>query len=111
VCCPSSGDGLTVVVASLSRPGSNLTGSAVLVAELESKRLQMLRELMPNAAAIGVLADPASVSTQFLIPDLKAAARTLGLFVVNARTDSDLEAAFASFSQQRVGAVLVGDDL
>jgi len=66
---------------------------------------------MPNAAVFGVLADPTSVSTQFLIPDLQASARKLGLQVViaNARTDSDLEAAFGSFSQQRVGAVLVGD--
>jgi putative tryptophan/tyrosine transport system substrate-binding protein len=99
------------LVASLNRPGANLTGSALLVAELEPKRLQLLRELIPNAAVFGVLADPASPSTQFLIPDLKAAARMLGLqlVVANARTDSDLETAFATFSQQRVGAVLVGD--
>jgi len=99
------------LVASLSRPSANLTGSAVLVAELEPKRLQLLHELLPNATLFGVLADPASPSTQFLIPDLQTAARTLGLqlLVHNARTDSDLEAAFASFAQQRVGAVLVGD--
>ena len=59
----------------------------------------------------GVLADPAFPATQSIIADLQAAARTLGLqlVVVNARTDSDLETAFATFSQQRVGAVLVGD--
>ena len=58
----------------------------------------------------GVLADPAFPATQSIIADLQAAARTLGLqlVVVNARTDSDLETAFATFSQQRVGAVLVG---
>src|SRR5262249_29038895 len=78
--------------------------------ELAPKRLQLLSELMPNAAVFGVLADPATVSTQSLIPDLKAAARRLGrqLLVVYARTESDLEAAFESLSQQRVGAVLVG---
>jgi putative tryptophan/tyrosine transport system substrate-binding protein len=99
------------LVASLNRPGANVTGSAQLAADLAPKRLQLLRELMPNAAVFGVLADPASVSTQFLIPDLQAAARTLGLqlVVVNASTDSDLETAFTVFSQQRVGAVLVGD--
>jgi putative tryptophan/tyrosine transport system substrate-binding protein len=99
------------LVASLNRPGANLTGNATLVAELAPKRLQLLRELLPNAAVFGVLADPASVSTQFLIPDLQAAARTLGqqLVVVNARTDSELETAFTVFSQQGVGAVLVGD--
>jgi putative tryptophan/tyrosine transport system substrate-binding protein len=99
------------LVASLNRPGANVTGSANLQVELGPKQLQLLRELIPDAALFGVLADPASasVSTPFLIPDLNAAARTLGLqlFVANASTDSDLEAAFATFSQQRVGAVLV----
>jgi putative tryptophan/tyrosine transport system substrate-binding protein len=98
------------LVASLNRPGANLTGSVTLEAELASKRLQLLRELIPKAARFGVLADPAFPATQSIITDLQAAARTLGLqlIVVNARTDSDLESAFANFSQQRVGAVLVG---
>jgi putative ABC transport system substrate-binding protein len=98
------------LVASLNRPGGNLTGSIDLQAELAPKRLQLLSELMPNTAVFGVLADPATVSTRSLIPDLKAAAHTLGrqLVVVYARTGSDLEAAFASLLQQRVGAVLVG---
>jgi putative ABC transport system substrate-binding protein len=99
------------LVASLNRPGANLTGVAFLAAELAPKRLQLLRELIPGVAVFGVLADPASPSTKFLIPDLQAAARTLGLQLIfeNARTDSDLETAFATVSQQRVGAVLVGD--
>jgi putative tryptophan/tyrosine transport system substrate-binding protein len=99
------------LVASLNRPGANVTGSAGFVSELSPKRLQLLRELMPNAAVFGVLADPASVSTQFLIPDLQAAARTLGqqLVFANASTDGDLETAFATLLQQRVGAVMVGD--
>jgi putative ABC transport system substrate-binding protein len=98
------------LIASLNRPGANLTGSATLVAELAPKQLQLLRELMPNASVFGVLADPAAPATQFQIADLKAAARTLGLqlAVVNARTDSDLEMAFATFSQQHVGVVLIG---
>src|SRR5271169_3435319 len=98
------------LVASLNRPGANVTGSANLQAELAPKQLQLLREVIPNAALFGVLADPAFPGTQSNITDLQAAARTLGLqlFVVYARTDSDLEMAFATFSQQRVGAVLVG---
>jgi putative ABC transport system substrate-binding protein len=66
--------------------------------------------LIPNAAAIGILADPSSPNTRSVITDLQAAAPTLGLqlVIVNASTDRDLEAAFATFSQQRVGAVLVG---
>jgi putative tryptophan/tyrosine transport system substrate-binding protein len=97
------------LVASLNRPGANVTGSVLLAAELAPKQLQLLRELMPNVALFGVLADPAYPATQSVITDLQAAARTLGLQlgVVNARTDSDLETAFATFSQQRVGAVLV----
>jgi putative ABC transport system substrate-binding protein len=92
------------LVASLNRPGGNLTGSVLLSAEVVPKRLQLLRELMPTAAAFGVLVDPARSDTQSVIPDLRAAARTLGLQLVDvsARTDSDLEAAFATFSQQRL---------
>ena len=99
------------LVASLNRPGANLTGSAILATEVSPKRLQLLREVMPNAAVFGVLADPAYPRTPSVIADLQAAARALGLqlVVVNARTDSDLEAAFETFSQQHVGAVLVGN--
>jgi putative ABC transport system substrate-binding protein len=99
------------LVASLNRPGANLTGIANLGAELAPKRLQLLRELIPNAGVFGVLTDPANPATQSIIADLLAAARTLGrqLVIANARTDSDLETAFASFSQQRVGAVLVSN--
>jgi putative tryptophan/tyrosine transport system substrate-binding protein len=98
------------LVASLNRPGGNLTGSAELQAELATKQLQLLRELIPNAALFGVLADPAIPYTQSVVADLQAAALILGLqlVVVYARTESDLEPAFAIFSQQRVGAVLVG---
>jgi putative ABC transport system substrate-binding protein len=76
--------------------------------ELAPKRLQLLRELIPNAALFGILTDPSFPSTPSIIADLQAAGRNMELIVVNARTDSDLETAFASFSQQRVGAVLVG---
>ena len=94
------------LVASLNRPGANLTGIAALVSELEPKRLQLLRELVPKAARFGVLADP---STQSVVADLQAATRTLGmqLVIASARTDSDLETAFATFSQERIGAVMV----
>jgi putative ABC transport system substrate-binding protein len=96
------------LVASLNRPGANLTGTANLTVELGPKRLQLLRELIPNAAVFGVLVDP--LPSQSAIAGLQAAARTMGLQLVevNARTDSDLEPAFATFSRQRVGAVLVG---
>jgi putative ABC transport system substrate-binding protein len=96
-------------VASLNRPSANLTGYAELSGELAPKRLQLLHELLPNVARFGVLADPGVGFTLALITDLQAAARTVGLqlIVVNARTESDLETAFVTFSQQHVGAVLV----
>jgi putative ABC transport system substrate-binding protein len=99
------------LVASLNRPGANLTGSANLATDLAPKRLQLLREVIPNAALFGVLADPAYPAIQSVIADLQAAARTLGLqlVVVYARTDRDFDPAFATFSQQHVGAVLVSD--
>jgi putative ABC transport system substrate-binding protein len=99
------------LVASLNRPGANVTGYASLTVELTPKRLQLLREVIPSATRFGVLADPTYPSTPSTIADLQAAARTLGLqlVVVNARTDSDLEMAFATFLRQRVGAVLVSN--
>jgi putative ABC transport system substrate-binding protein len=97
------------LVASLNRPGGNLTGIVNLYSELGPKRLQLLRELISDAAEFGVLANPPFPDIQSQIADLQAAARTMGLqlVVMNARTDSDLELAFATLSQQRVGAVLV----
>jgi putative ABC transport system substrate-binding protein len=97
------------LVASLNRPGGNVTGIVSLAFELAPKRLQLIRALIPNASRLGVLSDPAASPTQSIITDLPAAARTLGLqlVVVNARTEGDLETAFATFSQQRVDAVLV----
>jgi putative ABC transport system substrate-binding protein len=99
------------LVASLNRPGGNVTGSAVLDSELAPKRLQLVHEMLPNAARFGVLADPAFPTTQSTIAGQQAAARMLGLQLIiqYARTDSDLETAFATFSQQHVGGVLVSN--
>jgi putative ABC transport system substrate-binding protein len=103
-------DPVTVgLVASLNRPGANVTGITSLTADLSQKRLQLLRELLPNAAVFGVLVEDAT-AVAATITALKAAARTLGvqLVIANARTDSDLETAFATFSQQHVGGALTG---
>jgi putative ABC transport system substrate-binding protein len=70
------------LVASLNRPGTNLTGLTVLHAELAPKRLQLRRELIPDAALFGVLAESAFSDTQTIIADLQAAARTLGLQLI-----------------------------
>jgi putative tryptophan/tyrosine transport system substrate-binding protein len=87
------------LVSSLNRPGANLTGYAVLEAELVPKRLQLLHELISNAAIFGVLADPTFSATPSMITSLQAAARTMGLqlIVLNASTDRDLEPTFAAF--------------
>ena len=97
------------LVGSFNRPGGNVTGTAVLTGELMPKRFQLAHELQPNAARFGVLVDPGFTSTPSLVANLQGAARTLGLqlVVANARTDSDLETAIATFSQQHVGAALV----
>ena len=97
------------LVASLNRPGGNLTGIATLFSELAPKQFQLLRELIPDATLFGALVNPTVPRTQSVIPVLQAAARLLGVQLVfmNASTDSDLETAFATFSQQRIGAVLV----
>jgi putative ABC transport system substrate-binding protein len=67
------------LVVSLNRPGANLTGSAMVSSELAPKRLQLLRELIPNAGLFGVLADPALPDMQSVVTDLHASAHTLGL--------------------------------
>ena len=97
------------LVASLSRPGGNVTAIAPLSSLLEAKRLGLLRELVPAAAVIGVLVDPNYPDTDFQLNDVQEAARTLGLQirVVNAGSERDFEAAFVNLVQQRVDAVLV----
>jgi len=79
----TSGDPVALgLVASLNRPGANVTGIANLAAELAPKQLQLLRELIPNAAAFGVLADSSFPDIQSKIADLQAATHTLGLRLV-----------------------------
>ena len=89
------------LVASLNRPGGNLTGSTILSGELVPKRLQLLRELIPDAVLFGALGN--------VSPDVQAAARALGLqlIVADAENDSELEMAFATFSQRQARGVMV----
>ena len=99
------------LVASLSRPGANVTGIANLSGELNPKQLQLLRGLLPNTALFGVLADPGFPGIQSNIADLQEAARTLSVQLVAeyAGTDSDLATALATFSRRHVGGVLVSN--
>src|SRR5262245_1801365 len=100
------------LVSSLNRPDGNLTGVHFLIAALAAKQLELLRELVPSSTAIGLLVNPANPVSESQTRDVQAAAVALGfkLPVLNASSESDIAAAFASFVQQRVDAVLVGSD-
>jgi putative ABC transport system substrate-binding protein len=101
------------LVASLGRPGGNLTGVSFLFNVLLAKRLQILHEVVPTARTIGVLVNPNNPNAVSDTKDVEAAARALRLqtHVVAARTKRDFDTAFASLVEQRVGALLVTPDL
>ena len=99
------------LVSSLNHPGGNITG-VVFVNTLGTKRLELLRELVPNATVIGFLVNPGNPTTEFQIGDIEAAARKLGvtLLIMKASRERDIDAAFTSFVKQPVNAVVVGTD-
>jgi putative ABC transport system substrate-binding protein len=100
-------DGL---VASLNRPGGNVTGATFLAGRLGAKRLDLLRRLVPNAGTIAALIYPGIPETETEHSDLKEAAQALGqqLLIFEIRSASDFEPAFATLSQRKAGAVVVG---
>lgn len=97
------------IVTSFNRPGGNVTGYTIWTNEMESKRLGLLRELVPGNKMFGVLVNPRFPPTVQELDDLERAAKGVGqpLFVARADDDQDLDAALASFVTQRVGAFLV----
>jgi putative tryptophan/tyrosine transport system substrate-binding protein len=98
------------LVASLARPGSNLTGVNFLSAELAAKRLELLRVLMPSAARVAVLVNPASRdNTEVTLRDVEAAARILGMRLqsFNADTGREINAAFERMGRERPDALFV----
>ena len=100
-------------VASLARPGGNLTGINFFSAELAAKRLELLRELVPTAGRVAVLVNPANArTTETTLRDVEAAARAIGLQsqVFNASTSREINAAFARFVRERPDALFVGLD-
>jgi ABC-type uncharacterized transport system substrate-binding protein len=100
-------DGL---VASLNRPGGNVTGVSFLSAAVFAKRLELLRQVMPGAAAFGLLLNPNAAQAQLERNEAQAVARAVGLEVIALDVDSDreVEAAFATFVQRGARALLVG---
>jgi putative ABC transport system substrate-binding protein len=99
------------LVASLARPGGNLTGINVFNSELVTKRLELLRELVPRAKRVAVLVDPADeANTRSTLRDAEAAARAMGLRiqVVNATTTHEIDAAFEAMAREKADAQFVG---
>jgi putative ABC transport system substrate-binding protein len=100
------------VVASLARPGDNITGVSFLINELAAKEVALLHELVPKAAAIGFLANPRDPNTESDTKGAQAAADALGhkLVVVKASTESEIDPAFAALAQQQIAALFVNAD-
>jgi putative ABC transport system substrate-binding protein len=97
------------LVESLNRPGGNVTGIALLTIELDAKRLDLLREMVPAAGVIGALMDVSRPEAAAQLKSVRAAAQAVGLQLViaNAGNEGDFDAAFESLVKQRAGAVLV----
>lgn len=100
------------LVSSLNRPGGNVTGATFLVNTLAAKRLELLRELVPSGALIGLLVNPKNPAAESETRDAQSAARAVGLkvHVQNASSAGEIDAAFARFVQQRVNAVTFAAD-
>jgi ABC-type uncharacterized transport system substrate-binding protein len=100
------------LVASFNRPSGNATGYTLLTNQMEAKRIGLLHELVPSASSLGALINPTFPPALRQLGDIENATKTLhlALFVARASTDPELSLAFASFVQQRVGAVLIAAD-
>jgi putative tryptophan/tyrosine transport system substrate-binding protein len=100
------------LVASLARPGGNLTGIDIMAIELMPKRLELLSELVPQARVVALLVNPNNPLAERQTREVQeaAGARGLQLLVLKASTESEIDAAFASLVQQKTGALIVGAD-
>jgi putative ABC transport system substrate-binding protein len=100
------------LVASFNRPGGNVTGATFIGTELTSKRMGLLREILPQVSNIALLVNPKGTLAEVQIDEAKAAARSLGLVlhVVNATSENEFDEAFATMSRLNVGAFLPSTD-
>ena len=101
------------LVASLARPGGNMTGINFFANELAAKRLELLRELVPSATRIAVLVNPAeATNTESTLKDVDAAANAMGLQIkkLNASTSREINETFANFARERPDAIFMGPD-
>jgi len=100
------------MVADLNRPGGNATGVVFLAADLVGKHFELLHEMLPKAATMGLLVNPDSANTEIQLASVAAVSKALGLQIVtqNASRSRDLEPAFAALVQQRIEALVLGSD-
>jgi ABC-type uncharacterized transport system substrate-binding protein len=100
------------VVASLNRPDGNVTGISQFYGALGGKRLELLREIVPTATKIAVLSDPNNPNAESHLNEVREAVHTIGqtIEVATARTETEIEAAFATFAREKASALLVTDD-
>ena len=102
----------TGLVASLNRPGGNLTGTTIMAVEMASKRLDLARQLVPKASAMAMLINPKFPTASAELRELQGAAHALGIHinVLNASTEDEIDAAFATIVEQKSGALIIGTD-
>ena len=100
------------LVSSLNRPGGNVTGATFLAPALEPKRLGLLRELIPQAELVAVLRNPNYPDAEVQLKDVHDATRAIGqqTLILTATTDTEIDTAFATMAQERVGALMVFAD-
>jgi putative ABC transport system substrate-binding protein len=100
------------LVASLSRPGGNITGATLFAYEMESKRLGLLHEAVPAAKTIAVMVNPSNPNVEFQLRDVRDAAPHMGVDVIafNVDAESEFEGIFATMAQRQAGALLVAGD-
>ena len=100
------------LVASLNRPGGNITGATTLGAELGPKRLELLHEVIPTARKVAFLVNPTAPIAESLTRDMQEGARTLGLqlHILHASTEHDFDTVFATLSQVNAGALVISTD-
>lgn len=100
------------LVASLARPGRNVTGSTFFNPELAAKRFELLKEILPSLREVGLLLNPANPMNEPVVPAIRLTAQALGLgfHPFGARSPAEFESAFTAMAAKRVGAVVVLDD-
>ena len=113
IVCTLGGDPVeTGLVASLNRPGGNLTGTTVMTLEMASKRVDLLHQVAPTATAVAMLINPKFIPASAEAREVQNAARSLGIDInlLNASTESEIDAAFTTIVEQRNGALIIGTD-